>query len=100
MHQINGKPCPHMTTLISALSDGSLRGLARWYAEQHARGCPRCAAALDALRQQRQRLRALGMPAPTEADTATTAPSPHALALSPERRAALEAAWAGLDENN
>lgn len=88
----DGTPCPHLRTLISALSDGSLSGIARWYATQHAKGCPRCAAALVALRAQRERLRALGLPSH---DAPAAPPAP---ALSPERRAALEAAWSRLDE--
>ena len=88
----DGKPCPHLQTLISALSDGSLGGIARWYATQHAKGCPRCASALVALRAQRERLRALGLPPPADVEAV---PAP---ALSPERRAALEAAWSRLDE--
>ncbi len=87
----DGTPCPHLRTLISALSDGSLTGLARWYAAQHAKGCSRCANALVALRAQRDRLRALGLPSPEAA-----APAPPV--LSPERREALEAAWRRLDE--
>ncbi len=92
----DGTPCPHLRTLISALSDGSLTGIARWYAAQHAKGCPRCAAALVALRAQRERLRALGLPS-HQATPATSAPAP---TLSPERRAALEAAWRRLDETS
>ena len=41
-HDMQGdKPCRHMRSLVSALADGALSGLARWYAVHHVAGCPR-----------------------------------------------------------
>ena len=53
------EPCRHMTRWVSALSDGSLSGIARWYTRWHIAGCPKCAAALTGLRALRERLRLL-----------------------------------------
>ena len=50
------EPCKHMENNISALSDGSLRGLALWYTQLHAAYCPKCGPALRALRRLRARL--------------------------------------------
>ena len=33
------KPCPHMRHWVSALADGALTGLARWYTERHVGHC-------------------------------------------------------------
>lgn len=75
------RPCPHMKTLLSALADGSLTGLARWYAEHHAQRCPGCGSSLVNLKTVRERIRTLGVP---DGDT---------LQLSEDRWAAIEAAW-------
>jgi hypothetical protein len=75
------KPCPHMTTLLSALADDSLQGIARWYAQNHAQRCPGCGNALSDLRTLRERIRILGVP------------SGETLQLSPEHWERLEAAW-------
>jgi hypothetical protein len=80
------KPCPHMKTLLSALADGSLSGLARWYAENHAQRCPGCGSALTDLKTIRERLRTLGVP-----------PVEGSLGLSEEHWSKLEAAWDKLD---
>lgn len=53
------EPCPHMRSWLSALCDGSLRGIARWYTRFHVSHCPRCGKALEALRALRDRLRNL-----------------------------------------
>lgn len=79
----SARPCPHMKTLLSALADGTLSGIARWYAENHAVRCPRCGEALASLRVLRDRLRTLGVPG---GDT-----------LSAERVATLEAALDRID---
>jgi hypothetical protein len=80
------KPCPHMKTLLSAMADGSLSGLARWYAENHARRCPGCGRALGDLQTLRERIRTLGLP------------SEGALQLSEERWGRIEAAWEEVDQ--
>ena len=79
------RPCPHMKTLLSALADGSLTGLARWYAENHARRCPGCGSALGGLRTIRERIRTLGVP------------TGESLRLSGEHWEAIEAAWEQVD---
>ena len=53
------EPCDHMVDNISALADGSLQGIARWYTRFHASYCPRCRKALEALRAITGRLRRL-----------------------------------------
>jgi hypothetical protein len=80
-------PCSHMKTLLSALADDSLTGLARWYAENHARSCPGCSSALGNLKVLRERVRALGVP------------SPESLRLPAERWDAIEAAWDELESS-
>ncbi len=45
----DGSPCPQMRSLLSHLSDGTLTGIGRWYAQKHTQQCPRCAAALSDL---------------------------------------------------
>lgn len=77
------RPCPHMKTLLSMLADGTLTGIARWYAENHAGRCPRCGEALASLRVLRDRLLALGIP-----ETRT---------LTAERFASLQAALDRID---
>jgi anti-sigma factor RsiW len=84
-------PCPQMHSLLSALSDGTLNGIARWYAERHTLRCAHCAAALASLVVLEARLRALGLP-----DAGQEAVPP-TLRLTPERRAFVEDAWARLD---
>jgi hypothetical protein len=79
------KPCSHMTTLLSTLADGTLTGLARWYAENHSRRCPGCQNALGSLKTVRERVRALGVP---QAET---------LQLPHERWAKIEAAWDAIE---
>lgn len=76
-------PCPHMTTWLSALVDDALPGLLRRYAHWHLAHCPRCRAALAALRALRDQLRAL-----VSAPPAT---------LSPARWQIIESAWAEAD---
>jgi hypothetical protein len=72
-----------MATLVSAYADGGLRGLARWYTRFHISGCPRCKAALEALKQLKDRLRSLTSPAGSIADSR----------LSGERWNRLDSAW-------
>ena len=74
-----------MKTLLSAACDDAYDGLARRFTEWHVAHCPRCAAALAALRALQIRLRALVSPEAAEAH------------LPLERWARLEAAWAETD---
>ena len=78
-------PCFYMKTFLSAACDDALSGLLRRYTDWHVGRCPRCAAALAALKALRTRLSAL-----------VSAPQP-AEELSEGRRARLEAAWAEAD---
>ncbi|BDI32935.1 hypothetical protein CCAX7_49860 [Capsulimonas corticalis] len=80
------KPCWHMKSLISGLVDGSVTGMVQKYALWHLAHCPRCQAALDALKQVSERLRRLGAAAPP-------ALAAEGASLSPDRWAAMEAAW-------
>ena len=74
-----------MKPLLSSASDGALTGLMRRFADWHVAHCPRCAAALAALKALRTRLSAL-----------LTAPQP-VEALSEGRWARLESAWVEAD---
>ncbi|MDX1933213.1 MAG: hypothetical protein SFU56_11455 [Capsulimonadales bacterium] len=86
-------PCPHMKGVLSELSDDTASGPKRWYAVQHVAGCPGCSRTLERLRLLRQRLQGLNREAePSEKEKV--------MPLSPERRAAVEAAWAKLDETS
>ncbi|MEO7717803.1 MAG: zf-HC2 domain-containing protein [Capsulimonas sp.] len=82
------RPCWHTRSLLSALVDGELTGWVRKYVQWHVAHCPRCLAALDALKQLSQRLRGLGEPASLAADNKIQAPT-----LSADRWTAMEAAW-------
>lgn len=79
-----------MKTLLSALADGTLTGIARWYATNHARNCPGCGAALASLQTLRDRLRTLGVPAEVNNEPPLT--------LTPERRARLNALLDTVDQ--
>jgi hypothetical protein len=81
------EPCHHMQTYVSALSDDTLSGPARWYTKLHILHCARCRAALQVLRALRERLRNLGSAADRD----------HAATLTGERRAALEKAMDEVD---
>ena len=81
------RPCFFMKRLLSAACDNALAGLSRWFTEWHLAHCPRCTAALAALRALQGRLRALVSP---EMDSREGQ-------LAPERWARLEAAWAEAD---
>ena len=80
------RPCFFMKTLLSAACDNALSGLSQWFTDWHVAHCPRCRAALDALRDLHRRLQSLVLPEP---ETQT--------GLPPERWARLEAAWAEID---
>ena len=80
------KPCRHMEQWVNALADESLTGFARWYTQLHVRGCRRCYAALEAIRQLKARLKALH---------SSTGWVP--ATLGQDRRAALEAAMDAVD---
>jgi predicted anti-sigma-YlaC factor YlaD len=84
-------PCRQMRTLLSQMADGTLRGLLRRFAEAHLSRCAHCQSALRGLHRLRERMHRPGAATPA----AETAPS---LALTPERRAAVEAAWARIEE--
>jgi anti-sigma factor RsiW len=82
-------PCPQMKSLLSSLADGTLRGLLRRYADAHLARCEHCQSALRGLERLRVRLHLL-----------TVAPPASELLpeLTPERRAAVEAAWEQMGE--
>ena len=80
------KPCSHMKTLLSAMADNSLTGLALWYAENHARRCPSCSSALSDLQTLRKRIRTLGVP------------EGEPLRLSEERWTKIAAAWEDVEQ--
>lgn len=82
----NIKPCPHMKTIISSLVDGAVTGIVKRYGLWHIGHCPRCQAALQALRDLHARLAALAAKPTDRPDT-----------LSADRRSNLEAAWDRLD---
>lgn len=92
----NARPCRHMRVLVSGLADGTLRGLARWFAAGHVSRCPRCEAALRVLKRLRERLLRLG--------SRSAEQEPHPAApqetLPPERWAALEAALTEADRES
>ena len=91
--------CGFMREMLSSLADGTAKGIVRWYAEQHVAGCPNCSAALSGLKELRVRLRAFGLPSIKDEETGITelkAPTLHL--LSPERRAAIAAAWESIEE--
>ncbi len=75
------KPCAPMRTLVSAWTDGTLRGLPRWFTEAHIKGCPQCQASLPFLRSLKARF----------GELAETGPVPEP--LTDTRRRAVEVAW-------
>ena len=77
------KPCPHMRSLVSALADEALSGLARWYTKQHVAGCPQCSNALAYYRALKTRLHFVAAP---------NTP------LTQDRWTAAEAAWEAEDK--
>ena len=79
------KPCRHMRGLVSALADGALSGLARWYTVRHVAGCPQCSNALTYFQALKSRLRFAAAP-----------PRP----LTPAHWQAAEAAWEEADQEN
>lgn len=79
------RPCFFMKTFLSAACDDAPAGVMRWFAAWHLARCPRCLAALDAMKALRTRLSAL-LAAPQPAET-----------LSEGRWARLEALWAEAD---
>lgn len=50
------EPCHHMTNMVSALSDDTLKGPARWYTQFHVATCPKCRTALRELQQLNEHL--------------------------------------------
>ena len=79
--------CAHMESYVSALSDGSLSGLALWYTRWHLFTCRKCTAAFKALRILRERLWKLGQAAGNSAG------------LSGERRSVVEKAMDDIDKS-
>jgi hypothetical protein len=79
--------CAHMESYVSALSDGSLKGLALLYTKWHLFTCRKCTAAFRALRILRERLRNLGQFAGNSAG------------LSGERRSVVEKAMDDIDNS-
>ena len=75
------KPCPHMRLLVSALSDGALTGIARWYTVKHLDGCAQCRKGMATIMEVRERLRVVHEESGEEAQ------------LSPEQWTAVEEAW-------
>lgn len=86
LHGTNdGQPCWFMRQWVSALSDNTLKGWARWYANLHVARCPNCKTALEDLTALHERMQRLGQtPPPT-------------LFLTEERRTALQTALDALD---
>lgn len=72
------KPCLHMRSLVSALADDALIGLARWYTKQHVAGCPQCSNALAYYQALKTRLHFVAAPSTP---------------LTDDRWTAAEAAW-------
>ncbi len=89
------KPCWFMRGLLSSLSEDSLTGISRWYAENHTKGCPHCSATLVSLRIVRSRLRTLGIPDLAQGEAGTEAGN----RLTAERRTALETALSEIDRD-
>lgn len=85
---LNSRPCLHMKSMLSGLSDGTLKGLLRWYAERHVAGCRHCAPALSAIVVLEARLRSLRVTGPE--DDAR-------LRLDEVHRAAAEKGWNAID---
>lgn len=77
-------PCHHMKVLLSRLSDDTLKGLAKWYTEFHAAGCPKCRTAVEALRRLPAHVRYLAQ------EELERQPEP---TLSRERWIQIEEAW-------
>lgn len=44
------RPCPHMLSAVNQIAEGRKGGLYLWYALRHLVRCPKCQAALDAVR--------------------------------------------------
>lgn len=81
------RPCPHMANWVSAMSDGSLKGMMLWYTRLHVRDCLHCREAHDAMQDLETQLGSLN-----------TNVSPEAPAtLTPERKQALNSAMDELD---
>ena len=81
----NDKPCRHMRSLVSALADGALSGLARWYTVHHVAGCPQCSRGLAYFQALKSRLHYAPAPAPP---------------LTPAHWVAVEAAWEEADREH
>ena len=81
------EPCAHMESYVSALSDGSLKGLALWYTKWHLFTCRKCSAAFRGLRILRERLWKLGQSAG------------NSTGLTGERRSVVEKAMDDIDNS-
>lgn len=97
------KACPHMKGRLSELSDGSAKGIMRWYTERHVAGCPGCRSTLDGLRLLRDRLLRLGAKDSGSDPSTGTGTSPtdgidEKLTLTPDRWQAVTKSWEQTDE--
>ena len=96
--------CAYLQEWLSALSDGNLAGIPRWYTDIHAATCPYCRVALKELRELHGTLARLEAVDAADAPADWNAPTPDAGEvpaldfLSPERRAAVFAAWDAIDD--
>ena len=81
------KPCPHMRVWVSALADGTLAGIVRWYTERHIAGCPQCQKGLANVHALHQRLQQISADGGRDAEP-----------LPPARWAALDASWKAAEE--
>jgi hypothetical protein len=86
------RACPHMKGRLSDLTDGTAKGIRRWYTERHVTGCPGCASTLSGLRLLRARLLGIG-----KGETKTTPPA-ESLTLAPERWQEITRSWEQTDE--
>lgn len=84
------KPCHHMEQAVSALSDGSLTGVALWYTRLHVAGCKQCSQALTAFQGLRTRL--------SQMHNASDSTVP--IALSESKKLSLDEAMEDMEERS
>lgn len=84
------KPCHHMEHAVSAISDGSLTGIALWYTRLHVAGCRQCSNALTAFQTLRKRL----------GDMHNASDSTVPVALSESKKRSLDEAMEELEKHN
>lgn len=89
------EPCEHMENLVNGMADGSLKGPARLYTKFHITTCSKCRTALAGLKDVHDRLNELEHAPETHApETEEDA----AFTLTPERRKALDAGMASVEQ--